>query len=415
LALESVSDPQAREQNAATGNGVVLALNSGSSSLKFGLYRVSSSETALLISGIAESTGGDSGDFLAHDSRSHRDVHEPVSLRGPNDVLARIVRLLDEWGAPAPTCVGHRIVHGGPTLRAHCLIDEAVLVTLQAAVAFAPLHMPSALAVIRFAREHFRDVPHVACFDTAFHATMLSVARTLPLPESLRSAGIERYGFHGLSCESIVRQLGRDLPHRLIIAHLGNGSSITAVRDGHSIDTSMGLTPTGGVIMGTRSGDLDPGLLVYLMREKSFDVDQIENLVNHHSGLLALSGTTSDMRGLRSMADTDAPAALAIQMYGYSVAKQIAAMMTALKGADLLVFAGGIGENDERTRTLICSYLEWTGIALDETRNAGARNSINAETSNVAVRVISSEEDAQIAIHSDALVRSHSPQATQLT
>lgn len=383
----------------------MLALNSGSSSLKFGLYRREQLETQLLLSGIAESTASGRVDFLAHDV-SGRAVHETDRLSDQNDVLARVVQLLKDWNAPAPTCVGHRIVHGGPTLRAHCLINEAVLLVLDSAIAFAPLHMPAVLAVVRFAREHFANIPHAACLDTAFHTTMPSIARTLPLPESLRSAGIERYGFHGLSCESIVRQLGEDLPPRLIIAHLGNGSSITAVRDGHSIDTSMGLTPTGGVVMGTRSGDLDPGLLVYLMREKHFDADRIEDLVNHHAGLLALSGTTSDMRRLRSAADDDASASLAIQLFGYSVAKQIAAMMTALRGADLLVFTGGIGENDERTRLLICGYLEWTGIALDEISNAAARSVIGKPTSKLRARVITSEEDAQIAIHSAAVLQS---------
>ena len=385
----------------------VLALNSGSSSLKFGLYQVGRSAPELLLSGTAESTGGDSGDFLAHDTRSHGEVRETIAALNSNAVLARIVRLLDEWNAPAPTCIGHRIVHGGPTLRTHCLIDDAVLVKLESAIPFAPLHMPPALAVIRFARDHYSKRPQVACLDTAFHASMPAVARTLPVPQSLRSSGIERYGFHGLSCESIVRQLERDLPPRLIIAHLGNGSSITAVRDGQSIDTSMGLTPTGGVLMGTRSGDLDPGLLVYLMREKGFDVTHIEQLVNHESGLLAVSGTSSDMRRLQTLSPNDAQANLAIQMYAYSVAKQIAAMMTAIGGIDLLVFAGGIGENDARTRRLICAHLAWTGVTLDDARNNTIQNPISDEHSAIRVRVIASEEDAQIAVHSAALVRTN--------
>jgi acetate kinase len=399
----TISPTRARSGEGA--DAVVLTFNSGSSSLKFGLYRVKSSETTLLMSGMSESTGEDSGDFHAYDVRTHSNVNETIERRDQNDIVRHIVRLLDEWGAPAPTCIGHRIVHGGPSLRAHCLIDNAVLEQLQVASAFAPLHMPSALAVVRIARSHFPDLPHVACLDTVFHTTMNSVARTMPLPEALRCAGIERYGFHGLSCESIVRQLASDLPHRLIIGHLGNGSSITAVLDGRSIDTSMGLTPTGGVIMGTRSGDLDPGLLVYLMREK-FDVDRLEDLVNHRSGLLALSGTTSDMRRLRSVADNDAHGSLAIQMYCYSVAKQIAAMMTALDGVDAIAFTGGIGENDARTRTLICSHLAWTGLALDETRNIASQNLISDMSSKIAVHVFPSEEDEQIAKHSDALARS---------
>ena len=399
-----MSDSQPLTPNRKSGEAIVLALNSGSSSLKFGVYQVGRSLPVLLLSGMAESEHGNSGDFSVRDARSHREVHETVDMRDSDAVLARIGRVLDEWSAPAPTCIGHRVVHGGHVLRAHCLIDDAAMIALQAAIPFAPLHMPPALAMIRFARAHFPNCPQFACLDTAFHITMPAVARTLPLPQALRSGGLERYGFHGLSCESIVRQLGSDLPRRLIIAHLGNGSSITAVRDGRSIDTSMGLTPTGGVVMGTRSGDLDPGLLVYLMREKHFDVTQIEDLVNHQSGLLAVSGTTNDMRRLRSMANDDARAALAIEMYGYSVAKHIAAMMTALGGIDLLVFAGGIGENDDRTRRLVCDHLKWTGVALDDARNDSAHNPVSADRSAIRVRVIVAEEDAQIAIHTAALL-----------
>jgi acetate kinase len=396
----------ARQCSGERTDDIVLALNSGSSSLKFGLYRVGSSDPTLLISGMAEFADKDGAVFHARDLRSQRQIRETIALRDPNDVLARIVRLLGESNTSAPTCVGHRIVHGGPTLRAHCIIDDEILRRLQSAAAFAPLHMPAALAVIRFARDHFPRLPQVACFDTAFHATMTSVARTLPLPEALRSAGIERYGFHGLSCESIVRQLSDQLPQRLVIAHLGNGSSITAVLDGRSVDTSMGLTPTGGVIMGTRSGDLDPGLVVYLMREKNFDVDRIEDLVNHRSGLLALSGSVSDMRRLRAIADNDAHALLAIRMYGYSVAKHIATMMTALNGADAIAFTGGIGENDARMRSLVCSHLTWTGTVLDERRNATSEKAISDASSVVRIYVLASEEDEQIAIHSSALVRS---------
>ena len=189
----------------------------------------------------------------------------------------------------------------------------------------------------------------MACFDTTFHAELPEVARVLPISRELQSEGIQRYGFHGLSCKSIVHQLANDLPDRLIIAHLGNGASVTAVKGGKSIDTSMGLTPTGGVIMGTRSGDLDPGVLVYLMREKKFDAAMLEELVDHRSGLLGISGVGSDMRRLHEAASSNADARLAIQMFCYSVRKQVAAMIAALDGIDLLVFTGGIGENDARS------------------------------------------------------------------
>jgi acetate kinase len=348
---------------------IVLALNSGSSSLKFGLYRVSPSDLEVLHSG-------------------------DVELKSTDDTqtaLAGITDLLTKAGLPSPTAIGHRLVHGGPKLRRHCLIDDAVLGELEAAAAFAPLHIPPALSVIRFARAHFPGLPQAACFDTAFHAGMPEVARTLPIARELRSQGIERYGFHGLSCESIVRQLGSDLPERMIIAHLGNGASVTAVKAGRSIDTSMGLTPTGGVIMGTRSGDIDPGILVYLARAKAFDPAMLEELVDRRSGLLGISGVDSDMRRLRQAASSNADARLAIDMFCMSVRKQVAAMAAVLDGIDMIVFTGGIGENDAQARAEICRGLSWLGVDLDE---AGAR---------CRVRVLPSQEDEQIAHHTGEL------------
>ena len=221
--------------------------------------------------------------------------------------------------------------------------------------------------------------------------------------------GIQRYGFHGLSCESIVRQLGNDLPDRLIIAHLGNGASVTAVKAGKSIDTSMGLTPSGGVIMGTRSGDLDPGVLIYLMREKQFNAAMLEELIDRRSGLLGISGVDGDMRRLHQAAPSNADARLAIQMFCYSVRKQVAAMIAALDGVDLLVFTGGIGENDEEVRAAICRGLSWIGVSLDDGRRASANNPVNDPTSRCCVRVLSSQEDEQIARHTWAMLPKRLP------
>jgi acetate kinase len=274
---------------------------------------------------------------------------------------------------------------------------------LEAAVPFAPLHLPPALAIIRFAQRHFPWLPQAACFDTAFHRDLPDVARTLPLPAALRDQGIRRYGFHGLSCESILRQLGDAAPDRLIIAHLGNGASVTAVKAGKSIDTSMGLTPAGGVVMGTRSGDLDPGILVYLLREKGFDAEMLETLIDRRSGLLGVSGVDSDMRALRQAARSNANAALAIRLFGYSVRKQIAAMIAALDGADAIVFTGGIGENDAAVRAAICGGLSWIGVGLDQARNESAANPISDAASRCAVLVIPSQEDEQIARRVGAL------------
>jgi acetate kinase len=381
----------------------VLALNSGSSSLKFGMYQIGSSQTEMLLSGEAESIGDRESRFHAQDSRRNALVSEKISFPSQREAILRIGRLLVDSKMPAPAAIGHRIVHGGPKLRQHCVIDDSVLRQLEAATAFAPLHIPPALAVIRFAQEHFDGVPHIACFDTTFHAGLAEVARVLPIAKELQLEGIHRYGFHGLSCESIVHQLGNDLPNRLIISHLGNGASVTAVKDGKSIDTSMGLTPTGGVIMGTRSGDLDPGVLVYLVREKKFDAAALEALVDHHSGLLGISGVGSDMRCLHEAAASNPDARLAIRMFCYSVRKQLAAMIAALDGVDLVVFTGGVGENDPEARAAICGGLSWIGVKLDEARNRSATNPINDPASRCQVLVLPSQEDEQIARHTWAL------------
>jgi acetate kinase len=360
----------------------VLAVNSGSSSLKFGLYRVGASQADLLFSDEAEAISDGQG--------------------------GRIKSLLAESNMPAPAAIGHRIVHGGPALRHHVLIDDAVLHQLEAATAFAPLHMPAALSLIRFAREHFPGVPQVACFDTSFHAEFPAVARALAIPKEMQLQGIQRYGFHGLSCESIVGQLAQPLPDRVVIAHLGNGASVTAVKEGRSIDTSMGLTPAGGVIMGTRSGDLDPGVLVYLVREKKLDAAMLEELVNRRSGLLGISGVSSDMRRLHEAASSNADARLAIEMFCYSVRKQVAAMTAALGGVDLLVFTGGIGENDAQVRAAVCEGMAWMGVNLDEARNQSGSKCISDAASRCRVLVLASQEDEQIARHTWALGQSES-------
>lgn len=357
----------------------ILALNSGSSSLKFGLYRVQASRSETLLA-------------------------QTITTADPQDAITRVASLLARSGMPAPHAIGHRIVHGGPTLRRHCVIDDAVLRQLEADAAFAPLHTPAALSVIRYAQQHFPGLPQVACFDTSFHAGLPEVARVLPIARELQAQGIQRYGFHGLSLESIVRQLGPELPQRVVIAHLGNGASITAVQGGRSIDTSMGLTPTGGVIMSTRSGDLDPGVLVYLMREKKFDAAMLEALVDHRSGLLGISGVGSDMRRLHEAAPSNPDARLAIEMFCYAVRKQIAAMIAVLDGVDMLVFTGGIGENDAQVRAAICGGLSWIGVSLDESRNRSASNPISDGASRCSVQVLASKEDEQIARHTWALV-----------
>jgi acetate kinase len=357
----------------------VLALNSGSSSLKFGLYRVAAGRVEVLLSRTL--AGGEA-----------------------DETLPQVLRLLMSSKLPTPDAVAHRIVHGGPCMRAHGVIDAAVLQQLQAAAAFAPLHMPAALALIAAAQAHWPGVPQLACLDTVFHAGLPDVARVLPLPRELQTHGLQRYGFHGLSLESIVRQLGADLPPRLAVAHLGSGCSVTAVQAGRSVDTSMGLTPTGGVMMGTRSGDIDPGVLLYLMREKQFTAEQLQDLLNHRSGLLGVSGVASDMRRLHEAAASNADAALAIRMFCQAVRKQIAAMAAVLGGLDGLVFTGGLGENDAAVRAAICHGLAWLGVELDAARNGAGQGALHTAASRCSVQVISSQENEQMARHAAELL-----------
>jgi acetate kinase len=382
----------------------ILALNSGSSSLKFGLYRVTPERVETLLSGEAETIGDQAGRLRAQDGQGREVACGEAPIPNHEDAIVRVASLLAKSNCPRPAAIGHRIVHGGPSLRRHCMIDPAILGLIESAAAFAPLHTPAALAVIRFAQAHFPNLPQAACFDTAFHADMPDVAWVLPIGGDLRAQGVQRYGFHGLSCESIVGQIEGDLPDRLIIAHLGNGASITAVKGGRSVDTSMGLTPTGGVIMGTRSGDLDPGLLIYLLREKGFDAAGLEDLVDRRAGLFGVSGVAGDMRALHAAAASKPDARLAIDMFCASVAKQLAAMITVLDGVDLIVFTGGIGENDDLVRAAICARLSWLGISLDAPRNRSTTNPISAAPSRCSIRVLPSREDEQIARHTQALL-----------
>ena len=353
-----------------TGAGIALVLNSGSSSLKFAAFDVAGPDGRAIVAGQVDPADGAAA-FTAIDAA------------------------LVQAGASSPIAVGHRIVHGGPRLLRHCRVDDAVIRALEAAEPFAPLHVPAALKLLEAVTARYPGCPQITCFDTAFHADMPDVARTLPIPLSLRDEGIHRYGFHGLSCESIVAQLGDDLPARLVIAHLGNGASVTAVRNGRSVDTSMGLTPTGGVVMSTRTGDLDPGVLIHLMRARGCGPEEIERLVDKEAGLLGISGRSGDMRVLHA-ASPDVGADLAVSMFCRSVAKQIAAMMTALGGADVIVFTGGIGEHDPVVRARICNDLGWAGVRLATPEDP-------APSACVAI-TLPSQEERQIARHVRAIL-----------
>lgn len=334
---------------------LILSLNCGSSSLKFGVYRAAANDAELVCEGEAEEIGRPNSSFWF--KRGAAKDEETVAYADHGKALEHALELLGGQGIKSFWKAGHRVVHGGPQIREHQALTPTVLEKLQAAVPFAPLHLPASLEVINAVSRKMPELAQVVCLDTAFHRSMPDVAKTLALPADVRQKGVERYGFHGLSLESIVAQL-EHVPEKMVVAHLGNGSSITAIRDGKSIDTSMGLTPTGGVMMGTRCGDLDPGVMLFLSRHGFEHVDALEDLVNRKSGLLGVSGTSSDVRQLmetRTNANTD----LALRMFGYQVCKTIAAMAGALGGLDLLVFTGGIGEHADGLRKEIVAGLQW--------------------------------------------------------
>ncbi|MEM5457904.1 acetate/propionate family kinase [Paraburkholderia phytofirmans] len=370
----------------------ILVLNSGSSSLKFGLFRHSGDDESLLLEGSAEGIGRDDGSLRIKAPDGQVLVQQERVLESQVDALQKLAQVLTEQHHARPSAVGHRVVHGGPHLREHQRITADVRRQLHDAVHFAPLHIPPALALIDEAEKIFDDAPHFACFDTAFHATLPPRAAHLALPRRYAEAGVMRYGFHGLSYESLVTRLGADLPARAVFAHLGNGSSVCALRDGQSIDTSMGLTPTGGVPMGTRSGDLDPGVLLYLMRVEKLDAGALETLLNRQSGLAGYADGESDMQALEKRAAAgDANASLALDAFATAVRKTIGGYAALLGGIDLLVFTGGIGEHSGEIRRRVCDGLAFMG--LTESDPAGK------------VRAIHTEEEKQIARHCRTLLR----------
>ena len=328
---------------------VILALNCGSSSLKFGLYRSGAGGPVLVREGEAEEI---------------------------EDHAAALAHALEVLDTSDITAVGHRIVHGGADVRTHQILTPSVAGKLHAAIPFAPLHLPAALAVMEATERKLPKARQVVCVDTAFHRGMPAVSRALPLSSAVRRLGVERFGFHGLSLESILAQMD-SVPERLVVAHLGNGSSITAIRKGLSIDTSMGFTPAGGIMMGTRSGDLDPGTIVYLMRKGYESAEKLEALIDRESGLLGISETSSDVRELLRARGEDARADLALTMFCYQTRKTIASMAAALGGLDVLVFTGGIGEHAAPLRDEICAGLKFLG--------------------DFEVRVVPAQEDLQIA------------------
>ena len=360
-------------------NEGILVLNSGSSSLKFGVFTTRDGDEHAWLSGSAKGIGRDSGSWSMKSSDGRIDVSQGHLMESQRDALKRVADALHEHLSAPLVAVGHRIVHGGPHLREHCEITDAVKQTLHEAVPFAPLHLPPSLALIDEAQRIFADAPHFACFDTAFHRTLPERATRFALPREYAERGVVRYGFHGLSYESIVNVLGADLPSRTVIAHLGSGASLCALKDGRSVDTSMGMTPAGGIPMATRSGDLDPGVLIHLLRHASLDADDLEALVNRRGGLKALADSGDDMQALLERRDKgDADATLAVDVFCTAIRKTIGAYAALLGGVDLIVFSGGIGEHSEAVRSQVLDGLAFLGAAH---------------------RVVETEEERQIARH----------------
>lgn len=372
----------------------VLTINGGSSSLKFALFAISSSQTQALARGAVENIGESNGRSWFHPTGgAPRRWNQPIAALP--EAVDWMLRCLASAALPPPHAIGHRLVAGGPDCHTHQRIDATLLAKLRRAIAFAPLHLPANLALVDALTDRYPEVVQVACFDTAFHHGLPEIAARLPLPQGFWQRGVRKYGFHGLSFEYIVEYLGPSTYPRLIIAHLGHGSSLAAIRDGRPIDTTMGLTPTGGVMMSTRSGDLDPGVVLYLLEQMS--PSQVSALLNQQSGLLGVSGISGDMQTL--LASSDDNAKLAVEMYAYAVAKAVGALAAALNGLDGLVFTGGIGEHAPLIRQKICERLAWMPLALSEPLNRSSREDISAPDSPIRVLVIPTDEELMIARH----------------
>jgi acetate kinase len=386
----------------------ILVLNSGSSSIKFSVYGTGDGEPRKLHEGSVDGIGTDQGEFWIKDDKGKKLVDESPSLPTRAVAFKLVADALHSKDFPAPSAIGHRMVSGGPTVQTNQRITPALIEEMERYKAFAPLHTPIAIYIMREAIRQFPGIPNFICLDTYFHRHMPEVVTRLPIPEEYAAMGVRRYGAHGLSYESIVYQLAPAVPPKLIVAHLGNGASIAAIRNGQGLDTSMGLTPLGGIISGTRMGDIDPGVLLFILRkiaEKTTNateaVDWLETVVDKKSGLLGMSELSSDMRDLReAIAHGNAKARLAVQKFTWTIAKWIGGYVAELGGLDMLVFTGGIGENDSASRAEICAGLGALGITLDPARNnVHGAAVISAEDSAVIVRVIPPAEDLMIVNH----------------
>jgi acetate kinase len=379
----------------------VLAINGGSSSIKFAFYRVGEPLKRGL-HGMMDRIGLSGTNLLFHNANGKPSASCKLTLADHKSASDFLIKWLEaQPDFVSVKAVGHRVVHGMKHTKPE-IVSKDLLAELHRISPNDPDHLPGEIELIEtFSRRH-PTMPQVACFDTAFHQTMPRVAKLLPIPRRFDVKGVQRYGFHGLSYAYLMEELTYlDDPAatkgRVILAHLGNGASLAAVRDGRSIDTSMGFTPTAGLVMSTRSGDLDPGLVSYLARTEKMTVLQFQRMVNHESGLLGVSETSSDMRDLLDLEKQDARAAEAVTLFCYQARKWIGALAAALGGLDTLVFAGGIGEKAPGVRARICEGLDFLGIKLDRTRNKENGSVISTNASRATVRVICTDEELMIA------------------
>jgi acetate kinase len=378
------------------GGSAVLTLNGGSSSIKFAVYNVGE-PPARLRDGVVERVGSP-GTML----RSRGSDRHPIGAGDPLQAAEELIDWLDGRGElRRVAAVGHRVVNGGPDRSAPQRIDRDLVADLSRAVPLDPVHLPGEIALMEAVARRRPDLPQVACFDTTFHDALPRVARLLPIPRRYESAGLRRYGFHGLSYGYLMGELrraaGPAADGRVILAHLGSGASLAAVRGGACIDTTMAFTPAAGLMMGTRTGDIDPGVLVHLMRTEGLTADRLDILVNRESGLLGVSETSSDVRDLLVREATDDRAADAVALFCYQVRKFIGAMAAALGGIETLVFSGGIGENAPEIRARVCDGLDFLGVRLDPGRNARSEALISDAGAPCGVRVIRTDEEVMIA------------------
>lgn len=389
----------------------ILTINAGSSSLKFALFRASEPLSRVL-AGKFDRIGLPNTQVSVTTVGSDKEEKRELSVSNHAACVPELMKLLKaKLDGAAVKAIGHRVVHGGPKYTDAQRVTRKMIAYLDRISPFAPSHLPLAIALMKEFGKHAPDVPQVACFDTAFHRDLPRVAKLLPIPRRYEAKGVRRYGFHGLSYTYLLRELERvagakTAKGRVILAHLGNGASLAAVRGGKCIDTTMAFTPAAGLVMSTRSGDIDPGLFVYLTRAEGMSAEQLHEMVNAKSGLLGISETSSDVRDLLKREKRDVRAAEALAVFCYQARKWIGAMTAALGGLDTLVFSGGIGENSAVIRARICDGLDFLGIELEPARNNANSPIITKDGSKTSVRVIRTDEELLIARLARAVLES---------